>query len=166
VEARSPGPGQGSEFVVRLPLMPILEEPATALLKPEANAKSQSRETRRRIRVAEDNTDLAQGMAMLLRIMGFEIELASDGLDALHQAKAFRPDVILLDIGMPRLNGYEAARRIRKVDGLKRTKLVALTGWGKADDRRQSEEAGFDAHLAKSLDVDALSRLLAEWKRA
>jgi CheY-like chemotaxis protein len=99
---------------------------------------------------------------MLLKLMGHEIDTAHDGLEAVGRAATFRADVILLDIGMPRLNGYEAARRIREQQQ-KGLRLVALTGWGQDDDRRRSVEAGFDAHLVKPVDLAALTKLLAEW---
>ena len=99
---------------------------------------------------------------MLLKLLGHTVDTAQDGLEAVEKAVTFRADVILLDIGMPRLNGYEAARRIREQQQ-KGLKLVALTGWGQEDDRRRSGEAGFDAHLVKPVDLAALRQLLAEW---
>jgi CheY-like chemotaxis protein len=112
--------------------------------------------------VVDDNRDSAKSLAMLLKLMGHTVDMAHDGLEAVEKAKTLRVDVILLDIGMPRLNGYEAARRIREQqqEGLR---LVALTGWGQEDDRRRSEEAGFDAHLVKPVDLAVMKKLLAEW---
>jgi CheY-like chemotaxis protein len=100
---------------------------------------------------------------MLLKVMGHEVDTAHDGLEAVGRVATFRADVILLDIGMPRLNGYEAARRIRNQSNHRGLRLVALTGVGQEDDRRRSEEAGFDAHLVKPVDLKILTKLLAEW---
>jgi signal transduction histidine kinase/ActR/RegA family two-component response regulator len=158
VEARSAGPGRGSEFVVRLPLLRGLP---SAPPRPSSVVK-QMKTVPCRILIADDNRDSASSLAMLLKLLGHTVDTAYDGLEAVERAETFRGDVILLDIGMPRLNGYEAARRIRErhPSGLK---LVALTGWGQEEDRRRSEDAGFDAHLVKPIDLAALANLLAEW---
>jgi signal transduction histidine kinase len=158
VEARSAGVGQGSEFVVRLPalskpLPPLPREPSG--VKPVATVQ-------RRILVVDDNPDSADSLAMLLKLSGHEVHTAHDGLEAVEAAAKFQPDVILLDIGLPRLDGYEAARRIREQQRDKGLILVALTGWGQDEDRRRSEEAGFDAHMVKPVDLAALSNLLVE----
>ena len=156
VEARSAGVGQGSEFVVRLPIHfepPLLREPSG--VKPVATVH-------RRILVVDDNEDSADSLAMLLKLSGHEVHTAHDGLDAIDAAAKVQPDVILLDIGLPRLNGYEAARRLRLQRRDKDLMLIALTGWGQEEDRRRSEEAGFDAHIVKPVDLDALSNLLVE----
>jgi signal transduction histidine kinase/CheY-like chemotaxis protein len=160
VEATSEGPGRGSEFVVRLPL---LREAQPAQPRRPADAKSEQMVSRR-ILVVDDNRDSANSLAMLLNLLGHTVDTAHDGREAVERAATFRADVILLDIGMPRLNGYEAARRIReqRQQGLK---LVALTGWGQEEDRQRSEDAGFDAHLVKPVDLAALTKLLAEWVR-
>jgi CheY-like chemotaxis protein len=145
VEARSAGVGQGSEFVVRLPLpspppLPLRRDPPG--LRPAVTVP-------RRILVVDDNQDSAESLAMLLRLTGHEVHIAQDGLEAIEAAATLQPHVILLDIGLPRLNGYEAARRIREQQGHQGLTLVALTGWGQQEDRRRSQEAGFDAHLIK-----------------
>jgi signal transduction histidine kinase len=158
VEARSAGVGQGSEFVVRLPL---LSGPPPALPR-EPSVVQPVSTVPRRILVVDDNRDSADSLAMLLKLKGHEVHTAHDGLEAVEAAVTFQPDVILLDIGMPRLNGYEAARRIREQPRQKRLTLVALTGWGQEEDRRLSEEAGFDSHLVKPVDLAALTKLLAE----
>ena len=158
VEARSAGVGQGSEFVVRLPL---LSEPLPALPQQPSGVKPVAT-VQRRILVVDDNRDAAESLAMLLKLSGHEVHTAHDGLEAVEAAAKFQPDVILLDIGLPRLNGYEAARRIREQQRDKGLMLVALTGWGQEEDRRRSEEAGFDAHLVKPVDLAALSKLLVE----
>jgi CheY-like chemotaxis protein len=158
VEARSAGVGQGSEFVVRLPalskpLPPLPREPSG--VKPVATVQ-------RRILVVDDNPDAADSLALLLKLSGHEVHVAHDGLEAVEAAAKVQPDVILLDIGLPRLNGYEAARRIRNQQRDRSVILVALTGWGQDEDRRRSEEAGFDAHMVKPVDPAVLSNLLVE----
>ena len=157
VEARSAGLGQGSEFVVRLPLLvepPQSPSPEPAGAEPEASVP-------RRILVVDDNRDGAESLALLLQLAGHEVHTVYDGEAAVEAAAALRPDVILLDIGLPRLNGYEAARQIRERHGKNGIALVALTGWGQEEDRRLSREAGFDAHLVKPVDLAALVKLLA-----
>jgi CheY-like chemotaxis protein len=111
-----------------------------------------------RILIVDDNRDAAGMLAMLLDFGGHETYMAHDGVEAVDASTTLRPDVILLDLGLPRLNGYEAARKIRQQPG--RPLLVALTGWGQEEDRRRTEDAGFDAHLVKPVDEAALSRLL------
>lgn len=157
VEARSEGHGQGSELEVRLPVVMSL---AGVGHGDDAN-EGDSPTARRRILVVDDNRDAASSLAMMLTMMGNETQTAHDGLEALEVAVAFRPDVILLDIGMPRLNGYDAARRIRQEAWGKNVVLVALTGWGQEEDRRRSEEAGFDNHMIKPVVPAVLEKLLA-----
>ncbi len=157
VEAHSDGRGTGSEFVVRLPVALTLAGPREGEEADEAPAAAA-----RRILVADDNRDSAASLAKLLRVMGNDTRTANDGLEALEVGAVFRPDVILLDIGMPRLNGYETARRIRQQPWGKNVVLVAQTGWGQDDDRRKSREAGFDLHMVKPVDPNELERLLAE----
>jgi CheY-like chemotaxis protein len=159
VEAKSAGIGQGTQFVVRLPL---LCSPPPALPREPSSVKPVET-VRRRILVVDDNRDSAHTLAMLLKLMGHEVDSAHDGLEAVARAVTFRADVILLDIGMPRLNGYEAARRIREQQPQNGLRLVALTGWAQEEDRRRSKEAGFDAHLIKPVDLAALTKLLSEW---
>ena len=156
VEARSDGLGTGSEFIVRLPvaLSPALNQPA-AEVNPIAPA------ARLRILVADDNHDSAASLAMLLTLEGNETRTAHDGLEALDVAATFRPDAILLDIGMPKLNGYEVCRRIRQQAWGKNMVVIALTGWGQDQDKRRSQEAGIDFHLVKPVDHAALKQLLS-----
>ncbi len=116
---------------------------------------------RRRILVADDNVDSASSMAMMLEFMGNEVRTAHDGAEAVEAAAAFRPDVILLDIGMPRMNGYDACRSIREQPWGRGIAIAALTGWGQEEDKRQSREAGFDHHLVKPVEPAALEKLLA-----
>jgi CheY-like chemotaxis protein len=113
-----------------------------------------------RILVVDDNKDAAESMRVLLKLMGAEVVAAFDGLEALETAAEFRPDAVLLDIGMPKLHGYDTARRFRQEEWGKQIVLVALTGWGREEDRKRSEEAGFDGHLVKPVHVSALRQLL------
>jgi signal transduction histidine kinase len=167
VSARSDGLGQGSEFSIRLPLFiretvesgqPIQQ--LSALEQSMTNAEGPAR-TQRRILVADDNNDALESLATLLQLSGHEVYTAANGAMALESAEAHRPEVALLDIGMPKLDGYEVARRIRAQPWGQRITLVALTGWGQDSDRRRSQEAGFDSHLVKPLDLDKLMELLA-----
>jgi CheY-like chemotaxis protein len=116
----------------------------------------------RRILVVDDNSDSAASLAMLLKLIGHETRVAHDGLEAVVAADEFRPEFVLLDIGLPRLNGFEACRRIREQPWGKTMTLVALTGWGQDDDRRKSHDAGFDHHLVKPVDYVTLMKLLGE----
>ena len=154
VEAYSRGQGQGSEFVVRLP---TLDEK----WKGKAPTAEQTPTTAHRILIVDDNRDAATSLATLLTLTGNETQTAHDGLEAVEAAAMFRPDVVLLDINLPKLNGYDACRRFRQQPWGKNLVLVALTGWGQEEDRRQSKEAGFDHHMVKPLDLGALMKLLA-----
>jgi CheY-like chemotaxis protein len=117
---------------------------------------------KRRILVVDDNEDSAGTLSMLLKLMGNEVHEAHDGLAAVEAATTFQPDVILLDIGLPKLNGYEACRRIREQPGGGAFLIVALTGWGQEEDIRRSNEAGFNQHMVKPVDPASLERLLAD----
>jgi signal transduction histidine kinase/DNA-binding response OmpR family regulator len=157
VTAFSAGPGQGSEFVVRLPALPTEQPPAPAdngATVPHASAKGC------RVLVVDDHVDAAASLAMLLRLYGHEVRTASDGPSALEEARSFRPEVVLLDIGLPGMDGYEVARRLRKEIPDDHITLAALTGYGQDRDRSRSQEAGFDHHLVKPVDPEALQRLL------
>ncbi len=156
VEAFSNGPGQGTEFVARLPALVKTASPA-ASAEPAAKASVE----RLRVLVVDDNEDAAKSMAMLLRMAGHELRTAHDGLAAIETAEEFRPDVVLLDIGLPGMDGYEVARRLRAATSLNAAVLVALTGYGQEEDRRKSSDAGFDHHLVKPVDLQALDDLLA-----
>ena len=115
-----------------------------------------------RVLLVDDNVDAAESLAMLLRLWGHEVAVAHDGPAALRAAEGQRPQVALLDIGLPGMDGYELARRLRSQPGLGRVVLVALTGWGQEEDRRRSQEAGFDHHLTKPVELGALQKLLAD----
>jgi signal transduction histidine kinase/CheY-like chemotaxis protein len=153
--ARSEGPGRGSTFVVRLPLaLGAGSRPAPARAKTETRMPQ-------RILIVDDNRDSADTMCALLRALGVEARVAYDGRAALAALDAFRPGAVMLDLGMPEMDGYEVARRIRERSDLAGTALIALTGWGGVADRRRSGEAGFAHHLVKPVDLETMSAVLA-----
>jgi PAS domain S-box-containing protein len=158
VEAESGGPGLGSAFTVRLPVStdPPPEADYTA---PEASTGSVAR---RRILVADDNRDSALTMSELLRILGAEVRTAHDGVEAVEAAEEFLPDAVLMDVGMPRLDGREATRRIRQAPWGRDMVIIALTGWGQESDRALTREAGCDGHLVKPVSLPDLEKILAE----
>jgi CheY-like chemotaxis protein len=117
-------------------------------------------ERKRRILVVDDNRDAVESLAILLEMMNYDVRTAADGVEAVEATSAFSPDVVLLDIGLPRIDGYEAAQRIRALDGGSAVYLIALTGWGQDEDIRRSRDAGFDQHLVKPVDPDTLDALL------
>ena len=153
VEARSPGPGAGSEFIVDLPI--LLGRRIRA-----HKAKSLGKFPPRRILVVDDNRDAAETLGALLSGLGATVSVADSGPAALEILKTFQADAVLLDIGMPEMDGYEVSRRIRATPDRGSVLLIALTGWGQADDLRRSRAAGFDHHLVKPPDVDKLRDLL------
>jgi CheY-like chemotaxis protein len=157
VQAFSDGSGQGSEFVVRLPLH-VDETTSQPIDIPESLEPAAA--TACRVLVVDDNVDAADTLAMLLRVGDHEVRIVHDGLSALDAAKAFRPQVVLLDIGLPGLNGYEVARRLRSDPLTKDVLLVAVSGYGQDEDRRRSQQAGFDHHLVKPVDLVALQRIM------
>jgi signal transduction histidine kinase len=159
VSAHSAGPGQGSEFVVRLPLPAapgLVRAPSSRPTRGAAGAAG------RRVLIVEDNADAADSLALLLRALGHEVRVVGDGPAALEAASSFRPDVALLDIGLPEMDGYEVARRLRRDPALGDAVLVALSGYGQEEDRRRSHAAGFDVHLVKPVDLEGLQALLAD----
>src|SRR5579863_3374552 len=188
VSATSAGPGTGSQFVIRLPLLREQGMPAAAAeeREPEPNLVAQAEPVMdglpsavemasavaplvhagaarmaRRILIADDNNDALESLATLLELSGHEVFTATNGGTALQSAERHLPEIVLLDIGMPMLDGYEVAKRIRSQPWGQRITLVALTGWGQDSDRRRSREAGFDSHLVKPLDLETLTDLLA-----
>jgi CheY-like chemotaxis protein len=163
IEAASRGLGHGSEFLIRLPLAPDADfSPVLASREPlrePAPAKL-------RVLVADDNRDSAESLALLLAAKGHEVRTEFDGERAVEAAEAFRPHVVLLDLGMPRLDGYEAARRIRALPEGRDVVLIAQTGWSQPEDRRRSQEAGFDHHVVKPIPSGSLEKLFARPRRA
>jgi CheY-like chemotaxis protein len=156
VEAYSAGPGRGSEFVVHLPLV---EREPQALGVNEPVARTNMLPSRR-ILVADDNQDSASSLGMLLKLLGADVLVVYSGAAALEAVGVFKPDVVLLDIGMPEMDGHEVARQMRAGPGGRDLTLIALTGWGQEKDRHDSELAGFDHHLIKPADVGDLENLL------
>jgi PAS domain S-box-containing protein len=156
VQAKSPGAGLGSRFIVRLPLADPAAMPALAAPSSEAPVPA------RRILVVDDNRDAASALAMMLRMGSHEVHVAHDGAQALEAAEQHRPEVVLLDIGLPLLNGYEVCMRMRDATWGKAMTIIALTGWGQAEDQRKSREAGFDSHLVKPASHAAIEALLRQ----
>src|SRR4030095_16759465 len=156
IVAKSAGEGQGSEFLVRLPI--LSEAPAETTSGPSAGAKVSPA---RRVLVVDDNSDNAESLAMLFQISGNTTYIAHDGIEAIEAIDQHRPEVVLLDIGLPKLDGHEVCRRIREQPWGKDIVVIALTGWGQEDDRRKSEEAGFNGHMVKPVDYDKLLELLS-----
>ena len=157
IEARSGGPGQGSAFVVHLPIVVDQTYPRQA----SGDGVTATPTAGLRILVVDDNQDAAESSAMLLKIMGNHVHIAHDGEEAVAAAQEFRPQVVLCDIGLPKLNGYEVCRQVRAQAWAEKVIFIAVTGWGQDGDRRQSAEAGFDHHMVKPVDPEALMTLLA-----
>jgi len=155
VEAHSDGPGHGSEFQVRLPI--LIGAASRTPVEDEYLGQSNVR-----VLIVDDKHDAASSLAMLVQKLGNEVFVAHDGLKAVELAGKLRPDVVLMDIGMPQLNGYEAARQMREQPWAHRLVLIALTGWGQEEDKQRAQEAGFDHHLIKPLDIASLKMLLAQ----
>ena len=163
IEAHSAGLGKGSEFVTRLP---ALAEPA-----PEPAQKTQAASAptatgatatgARRVLVVDDNVDSAESLAVLLRLYGHDVRLAHDGEAALEEARAFRPDVMFLDLSLPKMDGYDVARLLRLEPAMSGMTLVAMTGYGQEEERRRTREAGFHSHLVKPVDFEMLQELLS-----
>ena len=161
VEAHSAGLGQGSQFVVRLPLAPggdVLDQPSGE----EATAQTLATVPRVKVLVVEDNADAAEMLAFLVRHGGDDVRVAHDGLTALEEARDFQPQIVLCDLGLPGLSGYEVAARLREQPECRDALLVALSGYGREVDRRRSQSAGFDHHLTKPVDPEMLAALLQQ----
>jgi two-component system CheB/CheR fusion protein len=157
ITARSEGVGRGCECIVRLPAGEDLPAgPATA-----ASAENVTRGGSR-ILIIDDNRDLVGGLARLLKRLGHEIEAAYDGPSGVEAARTYRPEVILLDIGLPGMDGYEVARTLRGEEGMSETRIIAITGYGHEEDHRRSREAGMDYHLVKPVDIRTLSELIPQ----
>lgn len=161
IEANSAGAGQGSEFLVHLPLAPALPDISTQEAQDTTMETASTSPIRQRILVVDDNHDVADSLGMLLQLLGYDVRVVHDGPSALASISSYQPSVVLLDIGMPGMDGYEVARHVRKQPEFKDLPLVALTGWGQEEDRRRSKEAGFNHHLVKPVDPDILEQVLA-----
>lgn len=160
VEARSDGPTTGSEFIVRLPALP---EGSPQESEPnDVNEGRNAAAKKRRVALVDDHVDSAKSLAMLLSLDGHEVQVANDGVAGYELVERMKPEVVLLDIGMPKMNGYEVCRRIRQQPWGKGIVLIALTGWGQDEDRRTTEAVGFNAHLVKPVDHLELKKLLSE----
>jgi two-component system, chemotaxis family, CheB/CheR fusion protein len=157
LEVNSAGLGQGSEFLICLPRSLIVE--AAASSEGPSHAEETHGTQPRRILVADDNRDAADSLSMLLKLSGHEVHVAHTGTEALQTAKQLRPDIGVLDIGMPDFDGYELAERIRREAWGQKITLIAVTGWGQESDKRRAHLAGFDHHLTKPIDPDQLERL-------
>jgi CheY-like chemotaxis protein len=158
IAASSAGTGQGSEFLVRLPLT----ECAKAHAHEAPVTTNTSAGERLRVLVIDDNRDNAESLRLLLGLMGHNVRVALDGIEGIRVAEDFRPNVILLDIGMPDLDGHEVCRRIRSHDWGRAMVLIAQTGWGQDEDRRRTQACGFDYHLVKPISHAALTEMLAK----
>jgi CheY-like chemotaxis protein len=157
VTAHSEGLGKGSEFVIRIPVLAEIAKERDTI---DISEPAEPLAGKLRILVVDDNEDSAESLALLLKISGHEVEMANDGMAAVEMATSFAPEVILLDIGLPKLNGYEAARAIRERPNGGSINLIALTGWGQEEDRQRSKDAGFDGHMVKPVDhVELMKRL-------
>lgn len=160
VEARSEGLNRGSEFEVRMPI--ILEQPTVPPSRNYDDAANPLPTSKHRILVVDDNFDAANTLTILLKLMGNTVSMAHDGEMAIETAEDFLPDVILCDIGLPKLSGYDVARAVRQRPWAQNVKMIALTGWSQDSDRRQSAEAGFDQHMVKPITPAVLMKLLAD----
>lgn len=158
IEAFSAGVGKGSRFVVQLPAMPVGTSPDS--IEPPVDMHGLIVRPRR-IMVIDDNLDAAESMEMCLQLYGHEVKVAIDGASALEVAKTFQPEIMLIDIGLPDLDGFEVARRVRRIPGQSGVLLIALTGYGQEEYRRRSEEAGFDHHVLKPIDLRKLQSLIS-----
>jgi len=156
IQAHSDGPGKGSEFIVRLPVV----SEGSAVHATDIDDAPAATKSLLRILIVDDNRDAADSLSEMLKLMGNDTRTAYDGQQGVDLAGEYRPDVILLDIGLPRLNGYEACRLIREQPTGKGAVLIALTGWGQDEDRRRSHEAGFDHHMVKPVDPGALMSMI------
>ncbi|MGD9636375.1 MAG: ATP-binding protein, partial [Pirellulales bacterium] len=163
VEALSEGPGKGSEFVITLPY--VAEVPIDGGPPSTSGSNGDAAARPCRILAVDDNQDAVDSLARTLQLKGHIVQTAYDGLAAVDAAARFKPDIVLLDIGLPRLSGYDAARRIRALPGGFEMTLIAITGWGQEEDRRQSQQSGFDLHLVKPVDPVVLEKLFADLSR-
>jgi signal transduction histidine kinase/CheY-like chemotaxis protein len=162
VEARSPGLELGSEFIVRLPTMQIAEVAPPSLSMTEEEDAIHARDGSLRILIVEDSPAIAATLEMILLEWHHEVRVCSDGFAALETARAFKPDVVLADLGMPRMNGYQLAEELRQIPALRETALIAVSGYGQQTDRQRSQAAGFERHLVKPVNLVELKQILTE----
>ena len=155
IEVKSAGVGQGSEFIVRIPMRNLAASPRVDPDQPEVKPS-----VRRRILIADDNRAAAESLAMLLQMEGHDVQVTYDGQQALDTFSAMQPEIALLDIGMPKVNGYEVARQMRRTANGRAVTLIAVTGWGQDSDRAKATAAGFDYHFTKPVELDRLTELL------
>jgi len=160
VRARSEGPGQGTEITLFLPVAAAVPALPAAPVVPGRDADGELNRDARRILVVEDNPDAAATMRDFLELSGHEVELASSGADGVRAARRFHPEVVLCDLGLPGMTGFEVAVQLRRDPETASAQLIAVTGYGRDEDRRRSKEAGFDLHLTKPVDPAQLRRLL------
>jgi CheY-like chemotaxis protein len=161
VEARSDGPDTGSEFVAFLPVADVADATSARTHREAAASRRDAPPPRRRILIVDDNVDLATSLALMLQMLGHEVHAVHDGPSAIAAVVSFAPDLVFLDIGMPRMSGYEICRRIRALDNGAVPVIVALSGWGQEQDKLRSREAGMDLHLVKPFDPEKLADVLA-----
>ncbi|MGO9111959.1 MAG: response regulator [Thermoguttaceae bacterium] len=159
VEAQSDGLGEGSEFTIRLPAPSFQTESNQALAVPPASTPP------RKVLIVDDNNDSAEALSRLLRSQGHEVRTALDGDSALAVADEFRPEMVLLDIGMPVISGFEIASRLRAKPEFNDVVIIAVSGYGKEDSLKQSREAGFDDYAVKPIDLDKLTELMRRTRR-
>ena len=157
VEARSDGLEKGAEFIVRLPL--VISAGAAA---PSGDSPDSGPAVARRILLVDDNRDVRDSLKQLLELEGHSVSIAGDGRSALEIAAKEAPEIVVLDIGLPDMDGYELARRLRRLDATSKALLIAATGFGRQEDRARSEEAGIDHHLVKPLDLNALAEIIGQ----
>jgi PAS domain S-box-containing protein len=157
IEAKSAGRGKGTEFLILLPTIAAAPVQRASIAHKHSDAMVSCR-----VLIADDNHDAAVSLSMLLQAMGHDTRVVHDGIEALEEAEVYRPDIVLLDIGMPRLDGYETARRLAAKPWAAATQIVAVTGWGQETDRQRAKDAGFHRHLVKPVDLDALREVMSE----
>jgi PAS domain S-box-containing protein len=158
IEARSNGPGEGSEFLIRLPLA---HKNAQSLRIDSARDQTRTLPSVHRVLVVDDNADAATSLGLLLETLGNDVQVAQDGPSALRLLDAYRPQIVFLDLGMPGMSGYEVAKKMRENPAFDNITLVALTGWGQEDDRRRTQQAGFDYHLVKPMGIAPVKEVLS-----
>jgi CheY-like chemotaxis protein len=161
VEAHSAGAGMGAEFTVRLPLLPNDVRASTS-----AQSAAQAAGPSRRVLIVDDNRDSASSLRTMLRMDGHQVEVVADGASAVEAARKLRAQVVLLDIGLPDMDGYEVARALRAHPQTREALIIATTGYGRSQDREKSRRAGIDAHLTKPIDMEQLAELLTRGRRA